>query len=136
MDDNYRIVDEKLIINDSCKKHVLYLNIAMVLVFLSSMITVIDSENSILDRWSATSIFIATSSLVLLFVNNYNKTTRSIIELEEIETISQKNKIHSKTYYVQLKNGKERYLPELKRKDIISKLQESIKTVNLKKRHD
>ncbi|KQC33461.1 hypothetical protein AAU57_09150 [Nonlabens sp. YIK11] len=114
MSNNYRIEDGKLLIIDSYKKYVLYLNVGMVLIFLSSMDTVFGNAASNDDLIYGISMITAIVSFVLLILINYNKTIITEIFLTDIEPISRKKRIHNRKHFLKLKNGKERFVPELK----------------------
>jgi hypothetical protein len=60
-------------------------------------------------------IFVGAASIVVLVLMIKNRSTQNTIPLEDIEDVSQKTTWGNSAYYFQLKNGKKRYLTDIKR---------------------
>jgi len=125
----YKVKDNLLILNDSSKTDLLMPYIAGILTAISLFIQIINQWPLDFDIITILTVFVFIACLVLLIWAYYKKTIYHQVLIEQIAMIKQV-KLSNTGFYLELKNGKQRDLSQIKSEESAITLLELLRAIN------
>jgi hypothetical protein len=123
---NYNQENNQVEITDKWIQSPWFLNILMIVNSINAVLSVINSPETGIGFIEIVWIIIGAASIVILVLLIKNRSTQNTIALEDIEDVVQKTTWGNSAYYFQLKNGKKRYLTNIKRYSEISDIADKV----------
>lgn len=125
----YKVKDNLLILNDSSKTDLLMPYIAGILTAISLFIQIINQWPLDFDIITILTVLVFIACLVLLIWAYYKKTIYHQVLIEQIAMIKQV-KLSNTGFYLELKNGKQRDLSQIKSEESAITLLELLRAIN------
>lgn len=125
----YKVKDNLLILNDSSKTDLLMPYIAGILTAISLFIQIINQWPLDFDIITILTVLVFIACLVLLIWAYYKKTIYHQVLIEQIAMIKQV-KLSNTGFYLELKNGKQRDLSQIKSEQSAITLLELLRAIN------
>jgi hypothetical protein len=113
MTKNYNVIGQTLEIKDDLKTHFLTMKLLMIIwiiIGISSLIGIFKEQTNL---WSYIQIFLGFLAMIGLYDYQFKKTSENKILISEIESITERKILGTNRYYILLKNGKRRSLPDV-----------------------
>ncbi|WP_405570835.1 hypothetical protein [Winogradskyella sp. Asnod2-B02-A] len=114
MEIKYNEIEKSLEIKDDLKNHYFLIKIIMILNLISATFQLSDINETEIGFIEITFLLVGISSLIILCIFVFKKSTSEKIPIEKIERLNEKTIFGKKRFSLKLSNGKNRDLTELK----------------------
>ncbi|MEE3148601.1 MAG: hypothetical protein VX319_11035 [Bacteroidota bacterium] len=128
---NYNQTDKSIEITDGIKTYSVLMKLSMSLTLLNAILNLYDVYKTGLGFIEIAWIILGIASILILFRLFYKKSTLEKIPVDKIERIKEKSVFGRRRFSIQLKNGKNRDLNEIKTQSEFNKLKKMFSAIGI-----
>tara|TARA_R110002033_G_scaffold20248_1_gene51044 strand:- start:198 stop:599 length:402 start_codon:yes stop_codon:yes gene_type:complete len=110
----YNEIEKSIEIKDELKNHYFWMKIVLILNLISATFQLFDINETGIGFIEIIFLLLGISSLIILYIFIFKKSTSEKIPIEKIERLNEKTIFGKKRFSLKLSNGKKRDLTELK----------------------
>ncbi|MEC7784310.1 MAG: hypothetical protein VYB38_12920 [Bacteroidota bacterium] len=128
---NYNQTDKSIEITDGIKTYSVLMKLSMSLTLLNAILNLYDVYKTGLGFIEIAWIILGIASILILFRLFYKKSTLEKIPVDKIERLKEKSVFGRRRFTIQLKNGKNRDLNEIKTQSEFNKLKKMFSAIGI-----
>ncbi|WP_370174447.1 hypothetical protein [Leeuwenhoekiella palythoae] len=128
---NYNQTDKSIEITDGIKTYSVLMKLSMSLTLLNAILNLYDVYKTGLGFTEIVWIILGIASILILFRLVYKKSRSEKIPVDKIERIKEKSVFGRRRFTIQLKNGKNRDLNEIKTQSEFNELKKMFSAIGI-----